>query len=132
MKFIKSHGGREQYFPIKYKKDRTNDCVIRSIAIATGISYLEVRDDLFEIAKTQGRMPNDKAVYEYYLEILGWVKKSPMKKHNGKRFKLWEIEIDTAIFKTSGHLCAIKNGDLHDTWDCRKWAAQSYYIKEEN
>ena len=28
-KYQKSFGGREKYFPTKYKKDRTNDCVVR-------------------------------------------------------------------------------------------------------
>lgn len=130
MKFIKNHGGREKYFSTDLKKDRTNDCVVRAIAIATEIDYLEVRDDLFEVAKMLGRMPNDKAVYEYYLEIiLGWVRKSPMKNRYNRKYRLGNIKIDRAIFITSRHLTAVVDGNLNDTWDCRKWCANSYYIK---
>ena len=130
MRFIKNHGGREKYFPTNLKKDRTNDCVIRAISIATEIDYLKVRDALFDIAKEQGRMPNDKTVYETYLESLGWVKKSPMKNRYNKKYRLGRIKIDRAIFKTTRHLSAVVDGNLNDTWDCREWCANSYYIKE--
>ena len=106
MKFIKNHGGREKYFSTDLKKDRTNDCVVRAIAIATEIDYLEVRDDLFEIAKRQGRMPNDDVVWQYYLDSLGWVRKSPMKNRYNRKYRLGNIKIDRAIFITS-RLCSM-------------------------
>jgi len=130
MRFIKNHGGREKYFPTNLKKHRTNDCVIRAISIATEIDYLKVRDALFDVAKEQGRMPNDKTVYETYLESLGWVKKSPMKNRYNRKYRLGRIKIDRAIFKTTRHLSAVVDGNLNDTWDCREWCANSYYIKE--
>lgn len=133
MKFIKNHGGREKYFPTKYKKDLTGDCVIRAIAIATNIDYLEVRDSLFDIAKKQGRMPNSQPVYEEYLFSIGWVKKSPLK--NGKKkYKVKNIAKffmgKSVIIHTCNHLSTLVNGDLNDTWDCREWKANSYYVKD--
>ena len=85
MKFIKNHGGREKYFLVNLKKHRTNDCVIRAIAIATEIDYLKVRDSLFDRAKSVGRMPNDKEVYEAFLKDSGWIKNSPIKNSKGKK-----------------------------------------------
>ena len=133
MKFIKNNGGRENYFPVNLKKDRTNDCVIRSIAIATQIDYIKVRDDLFDLAKEQGRMPNDQKCYETYLSSLGWIKCRPFRKLDGRKYRLKNVPVyDTInyIFQTSKHLCAVVNGELNDTWDCRPWCANSYYMKE--
>ena len=129
MKFIKNHGGRENYYPTKLKKDRTGDCVVRAIAIATEQDYLVVRDDLFEVAKKQGRMPNDKNVWGTYLVDLGWVRRTPMKNRHNRKYKLGNIKIDKAIFKTSKHLAAIIDGNLNDTWDCRNWKANSYWVE---
>ena len=45
--------------------------------------------------------------------------------------RLGKIETNVpTIFKTSKHLCAVVDGNLNDTWDCREWCANSYYIKE--
>ena len=130
MKFIKNNGGRENYFPVDKKKDATNDCVVRAIAIATEQDYLVVRDCLFDLAKEQGRMPNDDKIYEAYLSQIGWVKKKPMRNKHNRKLRLHQVKINTnAIFITSGHVCAVINNDLNDRWDCRNWCANSYYVK---
>tara|TARA_R100000773_G_scaffold44034_1_gene43799 strand:- start:724 stop:1137 length:414 start_codon:yes stop_codon:yes gene_type:complete len=135
MKFIKNHGGRENYYPTKLKKDLTSDCVIRAIAIATETDYKEVMTKLFEIGLEVGQMPNNKKCYEIYLNHLGWVKKSPLKKSNGKKYKVKNISkfftsYKNVIIHTTRHLTTLVDGDLNDTWDCREWCANSYYIKE--
>ena len=126
--FTKSHGGREKYFPVKYKKDRVGDCVIRAIAHGTGQDYLVVYKDLFELAMSEGDMPNSKVIYNAYLSSLGWKKNSPAKDARGKKVRLkdWDIE-GTYIILTSGHLTCIKDGLNYDTFDCRPWCGNSYY-----
>ena len=134
MKFVYNDGGRSNYYKTKYKKDRTNDCVIRAIAIALNIDYILVRDALFDYAKYIGRMPNDKFVYEAFLDVNGWVKKSPLKKSNGKKYKVKNISkffTKNVIIHTTNHLTTLKNGNLNDLWDCREWCANSYYVKEQ-
>ena len=128
VEFIKSYGGRENYYPVKYKKDRVGDCVIRAIAHGTGQDYLVVYKDLFELAMSEGDMPNSKVIYNAYLSSLGWKKNSPAKNARGKKIRLkdWEIE-GTCIILTSGHLTCIKDGVLYDVWDCRPWCGNSYW-----
>ena len=46
MEFKFNDGGRSKYF-----KGFTGDCVTRAIAIATGLDYKKVYDDLNEMAK---------------------------------------------------------------------------------
>ena len=128
VKFTKSHGGRERYFPVKYKKDQIGDCAIRAIAHGTGNDYLVVYKDLFELAMSKGWMPNSERNYEAYLSSLGWKKNSPAKDARGKKVRLkdWDIE-GTYIILTSGHLTCIKDGVNYDTFDCRPWCGNSYY-----
>ena len=133
MKFIKNNGGRENYFPVKLKKDMTSDCVIRSIAIAPETDYKEVMTELFRIGLEVGQMPSNKKCYEIYLTSLGWVKKSPLK-HGNKKYKVKSLSAffvgKNVIIHTRNHLTTLIDGDLNDTWDCREWKANSYYVKE--
>jgi len=133
MKFIKNHGGRERYYPTKLKKDMAGDCVVRAIAIATEQDYLVVRNSLFHVAKEIGFMPNDKKTYRLYLKRIGWIRNSPLKNGN-KKYKVKSIakffQGQNVIIHTCHHLTTLVDGDLNDTWDCRDWKANSYYVKE--
>jgi len=128
VEFTKSHGGREKYYPVKYKKDRIGDCVIRAIAHGTGQDYMVVYNELFKRAMKIGNMPNAEETYEPYLFELGWRKNSPAKNARGKKIRLkdWRIE-ETCIIITSKHLTCIKDGVLYDTHDWRPWCGNSYY-----
>ena len=133
MKFIKNYGGREKYFPTKLKKDQVGDCVIRAVAIATEQDYMEVFNALFEIGKELGRMPNDKQCYERYLTSKGWVKQSPLRNWEKKKYRVKKLgskfKDQSVIIHTTNHLTTLVNGDINDTWDCREWCANSYYVK---
>jgi len=132
MKFIKDFGGREKYFPTKLKKDLAGDCVIRAIAIATGLDYKVVWVRMFEIGAEIGRMPNSWVTVDLYLDALGWKKCKPFRKSNGRKYKLKDVPIspDRAyLFRTSKHLTAVVNGELRDVWNCGAWCANSYYVR---
>ena len=132
MNHIFSHGGRDKYFPCKFKKDRAGDCVIRSISIATGIDYMEVWNNLFSIGQRIGHLPNSEKTYHEYLTSLGWGKHKPMRKPNGRKYKLSQAPFDKTknyIVTTSGHMTAVVGGNVHDIWDCRDWCGNSYYTR---
>ena len=134
MKYSNDSGGRENYFPAKLKKDKTGDCVIRAIAIATDTDYLNVWQSLFKIGLESGHLPNDKRVTEPYLNSLGWVKHKPMRKSNGKKYKVKNLPVNkntSYILHTSKHWTAIVNNEHRDTWNCGEWCANSYYTKQE-
>tara|TARA_R100001377_G_scaffold54224_1_gene31975 strand:+ start:1328 stop:1795 length:468 start_codon:yes stop_codon:yes gene_type:complete len=131
VKYVKSHGGREKYFSTKYKKDIAGDCVIRAISHGTGFDYMEVFTDLCNLAITTGYLPNDKKTYGQYLSSLGWTKHSPMKNGHKKKVRLKSYKTEgTYIVLTARHLTCIKDGVLYDSWDCRRWCGNSYWIKE--
>lgn len=132
MKFVKSYGGRDKYYSTKYKKDMAKDCVIRAIVHATNIDYMQVFKRLTEISLETGFYPNDRRTYGVYLKELGWVKRKPMRKSNGRLYRLKEIKCDRdLIVHTRRHLTYV-NGDnfdmtLYDTWNCSYKIANSYW-----
>lgn len=143
-KFKKSHGGRDEIVSVTYKKDLTNDCIIRSINLATapetwkmmywcclGKGYEKVRDGLFEIAKELCRMPNDDVVVDAYLKDIGLIKQSPLTHSGNLKYKIGNFPLKgTYIIRCSGHWTCLKDGVVLDTWDCRDWKAQSFYKLE--
>ena len=131
--YEKSLGGRENYFPTQYKKDATNDCVVRAIAIATGLDYMKVWNDLFDLGREIGHLPNNKKCYEAYLETLGWEKFSPVKVNNKKvQVRNFPAKSNTSyIVHTTSHVTAIVNRVHLDSWNCGKWCANSYYMKKQ-
>jgi len=129
--FEKDHGGRENYYPCKFKKDLIGDCVIRSVAIGTGQDYMVVFKALFALGLKMGRLPNDSKVYVAYLASLGWERNSPLKTASGKKYKIGDFPLPNAIIKTMGHLTCIREGVHRDTYDCRRSSAQTYYTKAD-
>jgi len=128
-------GGRSKYYPTSKKSNNTTDCVIRSIAIALEKDYQDVMRSLYELSIETGYMYNHDKCYEKYLEKNGWKKQKTIKDFNGKKYRLTDLPNPfniTMIIHTVNHLTVIKDGDVNDTWDCRDWCANSYFIKTEN
>jgi hypothetical protein len=95
------------------------------------MDYMDVKKELFARAIENGFMPNSSQTYEPFLNEHGWIKKSPMKNASGKKFKvgMMPIECDMIVY-TTGHMVAVVDGVVNDTWDCRDWCANSYFIKK--
>ncbi len=126
-------GGRCKYFNCKcqLKKYSTGDCTIRAISIATKMDYKVVWDSMMDSAKETGWMPNSRENCELFLESIGWKRQKPFRKGR-KKYKLKNVPIDNNtryIFHTSKHWTAVVDGICRDTWDCREWCANSYWIK---
>ncbi len=104
-----------------------DDCVIRSISIAMSRPYKEIFSDLMNLGLQIGAYPNHDKVWQKYLESKGWVKNKPPRK-NGKLIKLRDWEgVETAVIINSGHLTAISDNRVVDTWDCTYRPANSYW-----
>ena len=133
MDYVKDDGGRIEEYNIKpLKKNMISDCVVRSIAIALDQSYRQTLTELCELSVKYGGMPNDKQTYEPYLFDRGWIKNKPPRVSGRKiRLKHWRPYVfPRAIVSTSGHLTAVVDWTVRDTWDCREWCMNSFYTKE--
>lgn len=122
------------------------DCVVRAIAIATGLPYLEVYGVLGVHAREhkdrrlrlgRGRVQRDtsprngvvKRVYEDYLARLGWSWTPTMRIGSGCKVHLRASELPPGrlIVAVSKHLVAVVNGMVRDTYDCTRLGTRCVY-----
>lgn len=126
MPFKKNDGGRAA----AGYKGSARDCVVRSIAIATGQDYQRVYDDLFEANRdSKRRRPSGKAsprdgntnmkTIRAYMESLGWRWVPRMTIGSGCKTHLaaGELPMGRIIVRLSKHLCAVIDGVIQDTFD---------------
>lgn len=135
--FVYDDGGRSKYF----KAEKVGDCVTRAIAIATQKDYKEVYDALNELAKKErtGRRKTKisnsrngvytKTAKKYIEEVLGWKWTPCMTIGSGCKVHLREDELPmgTLILNLSKHFTCVKNGTLHDTFDCSRNGSRCVY-----
>ncbi len=128
-------------------KGKTGDCVVRSIAIATGISYQKVYQDLYDanekfriksrskLAKSlikkndSPRTGTHRTVLKKYLKQLGWKWTPTMFIGQGCKIHLKKEELpnDTLIVSCSKHITVVINGVLNDTYDCSRNGTRCVY-----
>ena len=122
MKYQKMDGGR-------LCKTFKDDCVIRSISIAMSKPYKEVFNELMALGLEIGAYPNHDKVWIAYLEQNGWTKNKCPRDDRGKLIKLrdWRAAPKVAVVRNSGHLTAVVDGYVVDSWDCRYRPVNSYW-----
>lgn len=116
------------------KNRKTGDCVVRAIAWASGVPYIQVYKDLFEISLKTGYILNEKRTYEKLLTLYGFTKFMQPKKPDNTKFTIGEMDelIGTkavAVVSCANHLTCVVDGSLVDTWDCRSKTIGNYYLK---
>jgi hypothetical protein len=143
LKFKVDDGGRAE----AGYKGKTGDCVVRSIAIVTGLPYQKVYNDLYKenekfrilsrtkLAKSlkkrndSPRSGTHKVVVKKYLEKLGWNWNPTMFIGQGCKVHLKKNELPngTLIISCSKHITVVKDGVLHDTYDCSRRGTRCVY-----
>ena len=115
---------------------RANDCVIRAISLASGIDYSDVHWGLCNLASDMCRMPNEKKVYEKYLENIGFIKQKMPKHEDGTKYSvkelaegLDEIYEGSAIVTIANHMTCVANGNIYDTWNCGRKKVGNFWIR---
>ena len=143
LKFKYDDGGRSN----AGYKGVAGDCVVRSIAIAANLSYKKVYEDLYqanEIFRTTSktklarslkqkndspRMGTHRVVLKKYLLQLGWKWIPTMFIGQGCKIHLKKNELPdgTLIVSCSKHITVVKEGILHDTYDCSRNGTRCVY-----
>jgi hypothetical protein len=118
-------------------RGEADDCVTRSIAIATGLSYREVYDELNSRTKEMRRAGEQQGartgiyrdVYQPYLIELGWVWTPTMSIGSGctTHLRSGELPNTTIIARLSKHLVAVINSVIHDTSDPSRRGTRCVY-----
>jgi hypothetical protein len=129
MKYIYNDGGRNKYF-----KGTTGDCVVRAIAIATGLDYKKVYDEIFAITgKTPRNGVKRKAIHKYILaQGFKWVATMSIGSGCKVHLKAEELPQGILIAKVSKHLCTVIDGVINDAFDPSRAGSRcvyGYYIK---
>ena len=128
-------------------KGVTGDCVVRSIAIVTGLPYQKIYNDLYEAnelfrstSKTKlarslkkkndsPRTGTHRVVLKKYLKELGWKWTPTMFVGQGCKVHLKKNELPrgTLIVSCSKHITVVKDGVLYDTYDCSRNGTRCVY-----
>ena len=136
-------GGREE----AGFKGGTGDCVVRSIAIAAKLPYLQVYEDLRRANESYARLRNDRLakrlnakgtsprngnhrnVFHDYILAQGFEWFPTMQVGAGCQVHLRPDELpkEILIAKVSKHLTAIIDGVIHDTHDPSRGGSRCVY-----
>ena len=134
-------------------KGGAGDCVVRSIAIAASLPYMQVQEDLRLANESYAQLKNDRLakrlnvkgssprngnhrnVFHDYIVGLGFEWVPTMKVGAGCQVHLRPEELPKAILiaKVSKHLTAIIDGVIHDTHNPSRGGNRcvyGYYIKK--
>lgn len=115
------------------------DCVVRAIAIATGLPYREVYDEVNERARgersragrrrSSSRSGVHRRTYEPYLLSLGWTWTPTMAVGTGCRVHLRADELPGGrlVVAVSRHLVAVVDGVVRDTHDPTRGGRRCVY-----
>lgn len=126
MDWVYDDGGRSKYFKAK----DVGDCVIRSVAIATGRDYLEVYNEIKALNNGKScRNGTPKSVTRKYINSLGYEWVPTMHIGSGCQVHLREDELPggTLIVSVSGHITCVKDGVIYDTSDCSRDGTRCVY-----
>lgn len=137
MEWVYDDGGRSQYF----KAEKVGDCACRAIAIATGMDYKRVYDDLNRVAKTEkltkrhhGKSSARNGMHTVTVKRLlegeyGWEWHPTMGIGTGCRVHVREDELPSGrlVLNLSRHFACVVDGVLHDTYDCSREGTRCVY-----
>ena len=136
MKFQFNDGGR---VAAGYKGS-AGDCVVRSVAIATGLPYQEIYDLVNKLSARErtgkrkrgtsnARTGVHKSAIKWLMESLGWQWTPTMHIGSGCRVHLKANELPSGrlVVSVSKHLTAVADGVIHDTHDCSRGETRCVY-----
>jgi len=106
---------------INPKGKKCGDCVIRAIAKAEQKSWMEIFEELTDIARKSYNVFNDPKVYSDYLKGYETINVKYFNEFNDKkRYTVNEIcnWKGTYIISIANHLTTVIDGNIYDIWDC--------------
>ncbi len=93
------------------------DCVVRALSVLTNRSWYDVHDELSELANKEGYMLDNVIFVEDYLD-----ERYPRECHYAKTIGEFALEHPRGKYAitTNGHISAIIDGEIIDTFDPSK------------
>ena len=107
------------------------DCTVRALAKLENLSWADSYQKLCQEGLANYLMPNDDKLLDILYKNLGYVRGSfksneriPLNTFTKKHPK------GSFAIRTNGHICAVVNGKIYDTWDCGDRFVSSWYEKK--
>ena len=120
-----------QFQPNPVKKD-TSDCSIRAVSKILNISWLEAFDLLVDYGRKYSEQPNNsRNINTVLYEKLDMHVYLPKKNITFEKFAHLHPK-GTYALNSKGHICALVDGKLYDSWDSRTLDLFFYSTKEDN
>ena len=129
MRFIYNDGGRSK----AGYKGNAHDCVVRAFAIAMGVDYKTMYNEIARrnklvTGKKSARNGVAHAVSREYLREHGWVWcKAPQ--FSGRKARCCDLPDGMLIAKQANHLVAVADGVPHDTFESSSKMVYGYCKK---
>ena len=121
-------------------KGSAGDCVVRSVAIATGLPYQQIYDLVNKLSARErmskrkrgtsnARTGVHKSTIKWVMESLGWKWTPTMQIGSGCTVHLRANELPSGrlVVSVSKHLTAVIDGVIHDTHDCSRGETRCVY-----
>jgi len=117
-------GGRSQYF-----KGNAQDCVTRAIAIATKRDYKDVYNTIKGLVGYTPREGIKNSDIKKVVEHFGghWVACMKVGQGCKTHLKASELPNGSIVCRLSGHLVAVIDGMVNDTFDCLRGGTRCVY-----
>lgn len=124
-RFNYNDGGRSNYFTAK----KIGDCVTRATAIASQKDYKEVYNLYKKIGSKTPRDGVSKTAIRKVMEQLGakWVPCMAIGSGCKTHLRAEELPKGRIVCSCSGHLVAVIDGVINDTYDCSREGTRCVY-----
>ena len=126
--------GAFHYYNENPKGRKTDDCVVRAIATATGQTWDDTLRGLTECAIKHKYMIHCPELYGKYLEERGWIKQKQPRKTDNTRYRAKEFvkNFNGVAVAHLGcqHVACIKDGQVWDIWDSSNEVIGNYWVKK--
>jgi len=107
--------------PTEGDRAKKGDCVIRALAVAMGITWLEAFDLLTENARRTYNVPNDNQNYDEVLKACGFTYQAAKAEKGKKRMTVEQFCIKHPkghyFIKIANHCTAVVDGVCYDAWN---------------
>lgn len=124
-----------QYHNLNPMDKYHGDCVIRAVALMTDTTWVDTVHKMTDLGITKGLVLNDKALLPLYLKKNGFVECNEPRdgwnrKMTVKEFLQNNPDVrDFVAFVGSHHVTAVKDGKVHDIWNCSNETMHRYFVK---
>lgn len=98
--------------------NKENDCVTRSISLASGLPYPTIRKKLFHTSRLLNCEKLCVCCYKHLLDDVFKYKRVNCDNMTVNDFADLHYK-GTYIVRMNGHISCIINGNVYDIWDCR-------------